>query len=76
MTTEISVMYGSEKVNEVADTPFHIQGHKLTLKPGVDTRVNPCAAKVVYVRLQANFRLNKIPPRCVTYLVVDAQLMK
>ena len=51
---------------EVADTHFHIQGHKLTLNPGVDTRVNPCAAKVVNLRLQANFRLSKKLPKCVT----------
>ena len=37
---------------------------------------NPCAAKTVYIRFQANFRLNKIPVKYVTYLVVDAQLIK
>ena len=38
-------------------------------------KINPCAAKTVYIRFQANFRQNKIPLRCVTYLVVDAQLI-
>ena len=39
--------------------------------------LNPCATKtVLYIRFQANFRLNKIPLKFVTHLVVDAQLIK
>ena len=35
-----------------------------------------CDAKTVYIRFQADFRLNQIPLKCVTYFVVDAQLFK
>ena len=37
-------------------------------------RVNPCAAKSVYIYSQGLFRLNKMPLKCVTYFVEDAQL--
>ena len=36
--------------------------------------IKPCAAKTVYIRFQANDKLHKMPLKCVTYLVVDAQL--
>ena len=42
----------------------------------VDTHNNnPSAAKALYICFQANLRLNKIPLKFVTYLVVDAQLI-
>ena len=43
-----------------------------------ETALNPCAAKTVYICFQAtcNFTLNKIPLKSVTYLVVDAKLIK
>ena len=37
---------------------------------------NPCAAKTVFIRFQANFILNKTPLKFETYPVVDAQLIK
>ena len=37
---------------------------------------NHCAAKTVYIRFQAHFRLNKIPLKFVINHVVDAQLIK
>ena len=38
--------------------------------------INPCAAGTVYLRFKANCRLNKLLPKFVTYLLVDAQLIK
>ena len=38
--------------------------------------ISPCGAKTGYIRFQANVRLNKIPLKCVAYLVLDAQLIK
>ena len=38
--------------------------------------LNPCAAKTKYIWFQANFRINKIPLKFVTYITVDGQLIK